>query len=59
MYCFEEILTVNPMNYQHNIRYAEILYSQAIAMQMNQNYLEMSRKYFAHALTLVDNQNEK
>ena len=30
-YCYEEILASNPTNYQHNIKYAEILYSQAIA----------------------------
>ena len=34
-YCYEEILAVNPLNYQYNIRYAEILYSQAVATQMN------------------------
>jgi tetratricopeptide (TPR) repeat protein len=29
-YCYEELLSVNPTNYAHNIKYAEILYSQAI-----------------------------
>lgn len=39
----------------HNIRYGEILYSQAVATQNNLSLLETSRKYFAHALVLIDN----
>lgn len=58
-YCFEELLTINPLNYQHNIKYAEILYSQAVATQFNVSLMEHSRKYFAHALVLIDNENEK
>jgi len=30
-YCYEELLAANPVNYQHNVKYAEILYSQAVA----------------------------
>ena len=30
-FCYEELLLVNPTNYQHNLKYAEILYSLAIA----------------------------
>ena len=26
-YCFEELVAANPMNHQHNLRYAEILHS--------------------------------
>lgn len=26
-FCYEEILSANPVNYQHNVKYAEILYS--------------------------------
>lgn len=58
-YCFEEILSVNPMNYQFNFRYAEILFSSAMAQQSNLTLLETSRKYYAHGLVLVDNQKEK
>lgn len=54
MYCFEELLAVNHLNYMHNIRYAEIIYSQAVATQNNLSLLETSRKYFAHALVLID-----
>ena len=58
-YCYEEILAVNPLNYQYNIRYAEILYSQAVATQMNQNTLELARKYFSHGLVLIDSTKER
>jgi tetratricopeptide (TPR) repeat protein len=27
MYCFEELLSSNPLNFQYNIKYGEILYS--------------------------------
>ena len=47
------------MNYQYNLRYAEILYSQALATQSNITLLETSRKYFAHSLVLIDNKQEK
>ena len=57
-YCFEELLAVNPMNYQHNLRYAEILYSQAIATQGSLPTLELARKYFAHALVLSDDNTD-
>jgi len=30
-YCYEELLAANPVNYQHNVKYAEILYLQAVA----------------------------
>ena len=58
-YCYEEILSVNPLNYQYNIKLAEILYSQAVATQMNMNSLELARKYFSHGLVLIDSHKEK
>ena len=58
-YCFEEIITINPLSYQHNIKYAEILYSQAVATQFNVSLMETSRKYFSHALVLIDNESDK
>lgn len=58
-YCYEEILSINPINYQYNLRYAEILYSSAQAQQNSLSLLETSRKYFAHCLLLVDSQKER
>ena len=58
-YCYEELLAVNPTNYQHNVKYAEILYSQAIASNNSINLLELSRKYFSNALVLIDDVAEK
>ena len=53
MFCYEEILAINPGNYHVNIRYAEILYS---AGSDNIDNLYTARKYYSHALTL---QNDK
>mmetsp|Transcript_24144 Transcript_24144/g.37091 ORF Transcript_24144/g.37091 Transcript_24144/m.37091 type:complete len:137 (+) Transcript_24144:530-940(+) len=58
-YCFEELLGVNPTNYLHNLKYAEILYSQAVATNNSITLLEQARKYFAHALVLIDNAKDK
>ena len=58
-FCFEELLGVNPINYQVNLKYAEILYSQALATQNPYNLFELSRKYFAHALVVIDNVEDK
>jgi len=58
-FCYEELLLVNPTNYQHNLKYAEILYSLAIASNGQLQMLELSRKYFSHALVLVDDITEK
>ena len=57
-YCFEEVLSANPLNYQHNIKYAEIQYSNACANQQNLTMLENARKYYSHALVLIDNKKE-
>ena len=57
-YCFEELLAANPINYQHNLRYAEILYSQAIASQSSLALLELARKYFSHALVIIDDHQD-
>ena len=54
-YCMEELITANPQNYQHNIKIAEIIYSSAVASGNNQmSQLELSRKYYSHALILID-----
>lgn len=58
-YCFEELIAVNPLNYQHNLRYAEILYSQAVANQNSLTLLELARKYYSHALVLIDDVKDK
>jgi tetratricopeptide (TPR) repeat protein len=58
-FCYEELLLVNPTNYQHNLKYAEILYSNAIASNSSIGTLELARKYFSHALVLIDDINEK
>jgi tetratricopeptide (TPR) repeat protein len=58
-FCYEELLMVNPTNYQHNLKYAEILYSLAIGSNTQMSLLELSRKYFSHALVLIDEINEK
>ena len=50
---------MNPLNYSNNIRYAEILYSQAVANQNNMSSLELARKYFSHALVLIDDVKDK
>eukprot|EP00355_Strombidium_rassoulzadegani_P005155 CAMPEP_0168623168 /NCGR_PEP_ID=MMETSP0449_2-20121227/8677_1 /TAXON_ID=1082188 /ORGANISM="Strombidium rassoulzadegani, Strain ras09" /LENGTH=84 /DNA_ID=CAMNT_0008664523 /DNA_START=498 /DNA_END=752 /DNA_ORIENTATION=+ len=54
MFCYEEILAANPTNYQHNLKYAEIVYSSAVANQNSLTQLEIASKYFQHALVLVD-----
>ena len=53
-YCFEELIATNPLNFQHNIRYAEILYSNGLATSNSISLFELSRKYFSHALILID-----
>ena len=58
-YCFEELITTNPVNYQHNIRYAEILYSNGLASSNSLTLFELSRKYFSHALVLIDDTDNK
>ena len=58
-YCFEELIAANPMNHQHNLKYAEILYSQAVTNNMSMTLLENSRKYFSHALVIIDDNKEK
>jgi ER membrane protein complex subunit 2 len=52
-YCYEELIVINPQNYQYNIKYAEILYSQQQS-QPSIGTLELARKYFSHALILID-----
>ena len=54
----EELLTVNPQNYQHNIKIAEIIYSNAIASGNNISQMELSRKYYSHALVLIDDNSK-
>lgn len=54
----EEIIALNPLQYQNNIKYAEILYSNAIAQQNSLYLLELSRKYYSHALILIDNETK-
>lgn len=52
LFCYEEILSTQPNNYLVNIRYAEMLYSTANAGD-NLDNLYLARKYFSHALTLI------
>ena len=59
MFCYEEILAANPMAYQQNLKYAEIVFSNAIASQNSLSLLETARKYFAHSLVLVDELKDK
>ena len=49
-YCYEEILALQPCNCIVNLKFAELLYSQA-ADDVDNLYL--SRKYYSHALTLM------
>ena len=58
-YCLEEVLAGNPLSYQHNIKYAEVLYSVAIANKNELETLELARKYFAHSLVLIDEPKSK
>ena len=59
-YCMEELVTVNPQNYQHNIKLAEIIYSSAMATPSSQQtQLEICRKYYSHALILIDDNETK
>ena len=53
-FCYEELISVNPNNYQYNLKYAEILYSQGIGNNCALATLEMARKYFSHSLVLID-----
>lgn len=53
-FCMEELITAHPQNYQHNIKMAEIVYSQAVASANNMQMLELSRKYYSHALVIID-----
>lgn len=57
-FCMEELITADPQKYKYNMQYGEILYSQAIATNSSISMLELARKYFSHALVLIDN-NEK
>lgn len=51
-FCYEEILSNQPNNYLVNLKYAEILFS--IASGESLDTLILARKYFSHALTLMD-----
>ena len=53
-YCMEELITTDPNNYEHNIKLAEIIYSQGVANQWNMQMFELSRKYYSHALVIID-----
>jgi tetratricopeptide (TPR) repeat protein len=53
-YCMEELITTHPQNYQHNIKLAEIIYSQGVANQNNIQNFELCRKYYSHALIIID-----
>ena len=54
----EELIVVNPQNYQYNIKLGEILYSAAVANSNSMTLLELSRKYLAHALVLIDDNSK-
>jgi len=50
----EELITTDPTKYQYSIKMGEIIYSSAVATQNSVSLLELSRKYFTHALVLID-----
>jgi len=50
-FCYEEILSFNPQSPHINLRLAEIIYSQGTD---NVESLYTARKYFSHALLLLD-----
>lgn len=58
-YCMEEVLASNPLNYMNNIRYAEIIFSVAMANSNNLSQLETCRKYFSHGLVMIDQLDQK
>lgn len=56
-FCYEELLTNQPNNYLINLKYAEILYS--LSSTDNLDNLLLARKYYSHALTLVEESHNK
>ena len=50
LFCYEELVSLQPRNYQVNLRYAEMLYSS----QRNDRLEDLlnARKYFSHAAIL-------
>lgn len=53
LYCYEELLVLQPKSYLVNLRYAETLYSSAKAKD-NFDELQTARKYFSHAAILKE-----
>eukprot|EP00347_Sterkiella_histriomuscorum_P010177 403377310 len=51
-FCYEEVLSMQPSNFIVNLRFAEMLYSQGGPENLDNYY--MARKYFSHALSLID-----
>jgi tetratricopeptide (TPR) repeat protein len=51
LFCLEELISINPNNYQNHIRYAELLFTEGVANKSSE-LLIRSRKYFAQALDL-------
>ena len=51
LFCLEELISINPNNYQNHIRYSELLFTEGVATKSSE-MLIMSRKYFAQALDL-------
>ena len=51
LYCFEELVSMHPKNYQVNLRYAEMLYS---TNRDRLTDLYNARKYFSHATLLKE-----
>ncbi|CDW79983.1 isoform a [Stylonychia lemnae] len=54
-FCYEEVLSLQPNNFIVNLRYAEMLYSQGGADNLDSLYL--ARKYYSHALTMQDDKS--
>ena len=55
IYCFEELLSIHPKNYQVNLKYAEMLYS---TQRDRLTDLYNARKYFSHAALLKEDQKD-
>ena len=50
LYCYEELLSIQPRNYKVNLTYAEMLYSSQRSDRLED--LVNARKYFSHAAIL-------
>ena len=56
LFCYEELLSIKPKDYQVNLRYAEMLYSSQRSDRLGD--LINARKYFSHAAILKEDVND-